>query len=75
MLDFVAGDADARRSVQRMGEAHGRLNLDIRPDLYELWLDSLCEAIRIHDTEFSEALERDWRRWMKVGIDLMIQLY
>lgn len=75
MLDFVAGDESARRAVERMGETHGRLTLDIRPDLYGLWLDSLCECIKIHDAQFTRELESEWRRHLQTGIDLMIKMY
>lgn len=71
MVRQASFDGEARAEVERIGELHAR-RLDIRPQLYALWLDSLCEAIERHDPGYVPALEVLWRRRMQQGIDLII---
>ena len=40
-LSFGAGDGNARAFIGRLGVSHGRKNLDVLPELYPLWLNSL----------------------------------
>ena len=39
-------DARARTTLERIGRSHGRSELNIRPELYELWLDSVCDTVK-----------------------------
>jgi len=55
--------------IKRLSERHRQLN--VKPAHYELWLDSLCEALAKHDRDFDSVLERKWRAAMWKGIKLM----
>src|SRR3954469_10146873 len=55
--------------ISRLAERHRKLN--VRPIHYELWLDSLCEALAKHDPKFGRELEQQWRQSMRQGIELM----
>ena len=68
-------DERARHSLERVAETHSRKGLNIRPDLYELWLDSLCETVRHHDRAFTSELEQQWRHRMREGIDFIVARY
>ena len=48
MVHQASFDGEARAEVERIGELHAR-RFDVRPQLYALWLDSLCAAIKQHD--------------------------
>ena len=37
--------------LRALGESHSRQRLDIRPELYDLWLDALLLTISEHDKE------------------------
>lgn len=45
--------------------------LDIRPDMYDLWLDCLVETVAEHDPRFSPDVEAAWRSVMEKGIAAM----
>ena len=47
---------------------HNRLNLDIRPELYDLWLECLIDTARKFDDEFDKFVELSWRIVMSMGI-------
>lgn len=68
MLLF-AQNGVGRADLERLAERHRQLN--VRPAHFELWLDSLCEALSLHDPEFSILLEQMWRSAMRPGIELM----
>lgn len=56
--------------VQRLAVWHRELG--ITAPMYELWLDSLCEALAQHDPRFSPELEVQWRNAMRPGLNAMI---
>jgi hypothetical protein len=58
-----------------LAERHGRRGVDIRPHLYDLWLDALCEAIERHDPRFTADLGQQWRQAMRPGIELIVSRY
>ena len=74
-LRLAAGDAIARGYVEEIAESHNRRGHNIRPELYGLWLDALCEAIKKHDPHYTAALEENWRQAMRPAIELMIAAY
>ena len=74
-LRLRAGDAIARRTIDEIGESHSRSGHNISPELYELWLDALCESVQKHDPQYSPELESIWRETMQEGIDLIRSIY
>jgi hemoglobin-like flavoprotein len=74
-LRLAAEDPVARGYVEELAESHNRRGHNIRPELYGLWLDALCEAIKKHDPQYTPALEENWRQAMRPAIELMIAAY
>jgi hypothetical protein len=81
-LYALAVAAQARREgspawadMPRLAARHSRADLDIRPGLYDHWLDCLVETARQHDPEFSPEIEAAWRDTLAVGIDYMRSRY
>ena len=70
LLCFDRGISGAREEIERLGRRHKDLN--IKPEMYAMWLDALCEAIRVHDPQYTPELEQLWRDAMLKSIDLMI---
>ncbi len=66
---------EAREMLERVGNSHSSERLNIRPDLYELWLDSLCKAVEVMDPDWSMGLEAAWRARMRPGIELITSRY
>ena len=75
MLMFNRNSAAAKEDLEHLAERHSRGDLDIRPQLYDLWLDALCEAVEAHDPQFDTALGDHWRAAMRPGIDLLVSKY
>jgi len=69
------GNAIAWKELDRLGEAHSRKGLDIRPDLYASWLECLVGAARQYDAEFSPEIEEAWRTSLAPGIERLRSRY
>jgi hemoglobin-like flavoprotein len=52
---------EVTQHLERLAEMHSRRQLDIRPELYDLWLESLLKAVREFDANFDEQTESAWR--------------
>ena len=62
------------RSIRRF-RSPAKSKLNIRPDLYDLWLDSVCETVKRMDPEWTPQVEQAWRERMAPGIALITSLY
>jgi hypothetical protein len=65
----------ARGALPWLAARHSRDDLDIRPALYDLWIDCLVETARAHDPEFSPEVESAWRETLTVGANYMRERY
>jgi hemoglobin-like flavoprotein len=61
-------DAVAWSEMARLAKRHNRDDLDVRPGLYDLWLECLLKAASTHDPDFSPEVEAAWRETLAVGI-------
>ena len=75
MVTRDVGDPKARETLERIGHSHGRSKLDIRPEFYTVWLDSLCETVKQLDPEWTPDVETCWREGMRPGIELITSMY
>jgi hypothetical protein len=65
----------ALRDLPRLAERHSRRDLDIRPELYDDWLDSLVATAKRHDPMFSPEVADAWRATLAVGIEILRSQY
>ena len=61
--------------LSNIAERHNKNNLNIKPHLYPLWLDSLIAAAKLTDPLFSIHTEKMWREILQPGINYMIRKY
>ena len=57
--------------IIRIAVMHNKVNLDIRPELYDIWLECLIETAKEFDEEFDKFVELSWRIVMSMGITYM----
>ncbi|EAR20356.1 globin [Nitrococcus mobilis] len=69
------GSPEAMAHLRRIACLHSRKQLDIRPELYDLWLASLLQAAREYDPRFDQQTETAWRQVLSHGIDFMKSRY
>jgi hemoglobin-like flavoprotein len=61
--------------LERLAKLHSRAELDIKPELYDLWLDRLVQAVKEFDPMFDPQTETAWRRALQPGIEFMKSRY
>ena len=61
--------------LSKIAEKHARSRLDIAPELYDFWLESLMETVAESDPHYSAAIERAWRDILASGIAFMRSRY
>ena len=71
LICFDRGIAGTREEIERLATRHKEL--EVKPEMYSMWLDALCEAIKKHDPEYTPELEQNWRQAMRKSIDEMIE--
>lgn len=70
LLCFDQGVSGTREEIERLGRRHQ--TLEVKPEMYVMWLDALCAAIQKHDPDYTPELEQRWRAALQRGIDVMI---
>jgi len=53
LIKYQPGDEAIRIALEKIGQTHSRGQMDIRPDFYPLFLESVCEAVKKHDSEWT----------------------
>ena len=71
MTSVSGAPAEELEELDRVARRHGRHDLDIGPELYDLWLESLLQAVREYDGHFDRDVERAWRNVLAEGIEFM----
>ena len=75
MASATAGDPDGLRELSERAETHSRAKLNIRPELYTLWLDALIETAKGTDPEWTPAIEQAWRSILGIAVRHMTRQY
>ncbi|MFT7128285.1 MAG: hemoglobin-like flavoprotein [Gammaproteobacteria bacterium] len=66
---------EAREYLGRIANRHDRKGLDIKPEYYDLWIESMISAVREYDPQFNNETEKLWRKFMQPAIEYMKSQY
>jgi len=73
---YAGGDIFVAKDVlEKISHTHSRAKLNIKPEYYPFWVDSLLRAIKIKDDRCDEALEAKWRQVLQVTVDFIVSGY
>lgn len=75
MMLTVQGNTRAHRYLEEIAELHSSRGLDIKPELYDLWLECLLKTVKEFDPQYDEQIGRVWRSLMNQGIRFMQSRY
>jgi hemoglobin-like flavoprotein len=77
LMPLAASDPEngPSRYLKDLAAQHSKTQLNIGAELYDLWLDSLLEAVREIDPECNAEVEAAWEEVMMVGIQYMLKKY
>ncbi len=62
-------------TMHRIAISHNKSHYNIKPELYDLWLDCMVETVREFDPGFSEEVELAWRLAFSQAITFMKFMY
>ncbi len=71
MMQAAIDNPEGQQQMERLAERHSRRDLDVRPELYDLWMDCLVQAVKEADPGFDSEVEKAWRSMMRPGIEFM----
>lgn len=75
ILSFARRRPVSEPALERIAQIHGRAGYDIRPELYDLWLECLLRSVRECDPLCSEDTESAWRAVLQSAIEFMKERY
>jgi hemoglobin-like flavoprotein len=75
MMVASSGRPEFNDHLQQIAKLHSRTELDIKPELYDQWLDCLLQAVKEFDPLFDLDIETAWRRVLQYGIEFMKSRY
>lgn len=73
LVMYARGMPDTK--LRALGVTHARDGFNIRPELYDLWLDSLQQAIGDHDKACNADILQAWREVLSKGINVIKSEY
>lgn len=71
----TAGEPASLRDLRERAETHSRHRMNIKPKMYDWWLESLIETAREFDPVWSEGIESAWRVILGHVIRHMVKWY
>ena len=74
-VTFAAGGELARQRLITIRESHNRAHMNVRPELYPVWVDCLVETAAQCDPDFDQQLDREWRAVLQPAIDFICSGY
>ncbi len=75
ILGFARHRMPCDPELERIAQIHSRAGRDLRPEMYDLWLECLVQAVREHDPRFDRRTEAAWRTVLERGMDYMKARY
>ncbi len=75
MFMHLGGNSVGTTGVDRIAESHSKKNLNIDPNLYEYWINSLVKSVKECDPHITPALEIEWKKTLRSGVDRIASHY
>lgn len=75
MILAAKGNLISQNKIKQLGESHDRRHLNVKPELYSLWEQSLLKTVQAHDPQFNLVLQMAWHKVLLVGIEQIKSAY
>ncbi len=75
LLAHVEGKPIGTMTLDRIGMSHSKKKMNISPNLYQYWIDSLVKAAKECDPKFTTDLELRWQKVCRAGVDYIAAKY
>lgn len=74
-MTFAAGGGVAQDRLESVRISHNRAHMNVRPEHYPLWVDSIVKAVVVCDLQGAPGLEAEWRAVLQPTIDFITSGY
>lgn len=75
MFMHLSGNSIGTTGIDRIAESHSKKKMNIDPNLYEYWINSLVKSVKECDEKMTPALEVEWRKVLRSGVDRITSQY
>jgi hemoglobin-like flavoprotein len=75
MLMHLGGNTVGTTGLDRIAESHSKKKLNIDPNLYQYWITSLVKSVKECDQKMTPALEAEWKKTLRTGVDRIVSQY
>lgn len=75
MFMHLGGNSVGTTGIDRIGESHSKKKMNIDPNMYDFWINSLVKTVKECDEKMTTALEADWKKTLRSGVDRIVALY
>lgn len=75
VIMFASDNLPGQLGLNRIKDTHGKTNLNIRPEFYPLWKESLMKAVVHFDKDITEELKAEWGMVLDKGIEFIAAGY
>jgi len=75
LLSHIEGKPVGTMTLNRIGQSHDKNHMNIDPNLYQFWINSLVKAVKQCDSQFAPDLERSWQKVLRAGVDHITSKY
>jgi hemoglobin-like flavoprotein len=72
VLLFSQGNAMATNALDRIGETHSPRGMDIKPNMYAFWKNSLMQVVREFDAKLTPDTDAQWNKVLDTGINHIV---
>jgi hemoglobin-like flavoprotein len=66
---YASGQSDTY--IERIAVIHNQQHMNVRPELYDRWLECLIATVKQYDERFCDEVELAWRLILSPGITYM----
>ncbi len=71
LIMYAGGNALAEGKIRELTRTHNRSGYAIRPDQYQIWLNSFLRTVKKHDPKHDATHDAAWRAVLTQGIEAM----
>lgn len=71
----TSGEPETLCELSERAATHDRRHLDIKPPMYDFWLEAIVATAREFDPQWNESVEAAWRRILGYAVEHMLRKY
>ncbi len=68
MIAYAQGKPSGKIVIDRLAKSHSRDQLDIPPQMYPLWTNSLIKALSEYDRKWTPETQVAWKELLDIGV-------